>query len=88
MATDLDDVRLQGKTGSSRPTTKMTRMTPKRTSHLAGISAVVSRRSIQLGDVALSVRNHNPNQSGGHEGLAEPVPCRKFSRAITCGPAA
>jgi len=27
MATDPDDVRFQGKTGSSRPTTKMTRLT-------------------------------------------------------------
>ena len=28
MATGPDDVRFQGKTGSSRPTTKMTRLTP------------------------------------------------------------
>jgi hypothetical protein len=31
MATGPDDVRFQGKTGSSRPTTKMTRLTQSRT---------------------------------------------------------
>ena len=46
MATGPDDVRFQGKTGSSRPTAKVTRLTQKRHCRIMIAAALLGRRPV------------------------------------------
>jgi hypothetical protein len=51
MATGPDDVRFQGKTGSNRPTTKMTRLT-----HNGHSAAIAGKPELALPDTECSTR--------------------------------